>query len=102
MSRSRSAPPADPPPAPAPSSTAEELAAIGARGLGARLERWGPLVVLAATTVLAIVMYANCFSGELVGDDLSFHYAEATRMADCLRAGDFDLWNPSANAGYAS
>jgi hypothetical protein len=47
-------------------------------------------------------MYAHMFDGELVGDDLSFHMAESARIADCLRAGDFDLWNPSGNAGFAS
>jgi hypothetical protein len=36
------------------------------------------------------------------GDDLTFHLAEATRMADCIRAGDWDLWNDSANASFAS
>src|SRR5262245_405418 len=47
-------------------------------------------------------LYAHMFAGELVGDDLSFHMAESARIADCLRAGDFDLWNPSGNAGFAS
>ena len=42
------------------------------------------------------------FRGETAGDDLSFHFAESARIADCLRHFDFDLWNPSANGGYAS
>jgi hypothetical protein len=28
--------------------------------------------------------------------------AESARIADCLAAGDFDFWNPSGNAGFAS
>jgi hypothetical protein len=67
-----------------------------------RLIRSGPLIGLALISVLAAVMYGHVFAGEIVGDDNTFHLAEATRLADCLRAGDFDLWNPSANAGYAS
>jgi hypothetical protein len=47
-------------------------------------------------------MYAGVFRGEPAGDDLTFHLAEATRLADCIAAGDFDWWNPSANAGFAS
>src|SRR4029077_13616767 len=48
------------------------------------------------------IIYGNCFRGELEGDDLSFHMAESARLADCIRAGDFDFWNPSGNAGFAS
>src|SRR4029078_3752438 len=47
-------------------------------------------------------MCANMCDAELVGDALSFHMAESARIADCLRAGDFDLWNPSGNGGFAS
>jgi hypothetical protein len=63
---------------------------------------WLPVVGLGLVTFLAAVMYHHVFAGEFVGDDNSFHLAEATRMADCIRAGDWDFWNPSANAGYAS
>jgi hypothetical protein len=61
-----------------------------------------PLVVLGMLTILLAVVYRNVFNGEIAGDDLTFHLAESTRLADCLRAGDFDWWNPSANAGFAS
>ncbi|HSR95799.1 MAG TPA: hypothetical protein VLM79_01960 [Kofleriaceae bacterium] len=66
------------------------------------LQRSGALPALGLLTLVLIAMYAHMFDGELVGDDLSFHMAESARIADCLRAGDFDLWNPSGNAGFAS
>ncbi|MEZ4361779.1 MAG: hypothetical protein R3B48_16440 [Kofleriaceae bacterium] len=61
-----------------------------------------PPVALAALTLLLAVCYASLFRGEPNGDDLTFHLAEIRRLADCFRAWDFDLWNISANAGYAS
>ncbi len=48
------------------------------------------------------VAYFGVFYGEVVGDDLTFHMAESRRIADCISVGDWDFWNPSANAGYAS
>ncbi len=76
------------------------------------LDRWdlllawsqqhGALPGLLVLTGCVGVMYAAVFYGETVGDDLTFHMAESARIADCLRAGDWDLWNPSANGGYAS
>ncbi|MGE0550231.1 MAG: hypothetical protein AB7O24_05805 [Kofleriaceae bacterium] len=62
----------------------------------------GALPALALLTVVFALVYGKVFLGEPVGDDLTFHFAESARIADCLRAGDFDFWNPSANAGYAS
>lgn len=62
----------------------------------------GPLPALAAITIAVFAIHAHIFAGESAGDDLSFHFAEAVRIADCLRQLDFDLWNPSANGGYAS
>ncbi|MGE5183711.1 MAG: hypothetical protein ACM31C_16680, partial [Acidobacteriota bacterium] len=62
----------------------------------------GALWALAALTIAIAALHFNVFMGEPVGDDLSFHFAESARLADCLRHGDFDFWNPSANAGYAS
>jgi hypothetical protein len=62
----------------------------------------GALASLAVLTLGMVVLYARTFRGELAGDDLTFHMAESARLADCLRAGDFDFWNPSANAGFAS
>jgi len=62
----------------------------------------GALHGLALITLVMILVYAHIFAGEVAGDDLTFHMAESARIADCLRAGDFDLWNPSGNAGFAS
>ncbi len=66
------------------------------------LAKHGALPMLGALTILMMVIYSNVFHGEVAGDDLTFHMAESTRLADCLRNLDFDFWNPSANAGYAS
>ena len=62
----------------------------------------GAPVFLALLTIGCGFMYGRLFFGEIAGDDLTFHMAESARISDCLRAGDFDLWNPSGNAGYAS
>lgn len=59
-----------------------------------------PAVLIMCGIVFAI--HAQIFTGETAGDDLTFHFAESARLADCLRVFDFDFWNPSANAGYAS
>ncbi len=61
-----------------------------------------PQLALAAVMVVLAATYAGVFRGEPAGDDLTFHLAEIRRLADCFAAGDFDLWNTSANAGYAS
>jgi hypothetical protein len=62
----------------------------------------GTLPALTAITVAVFIIHAHVFAGETKGDDLSFHFAESARLADCLRHFDFDFWNPSANGGYAS
>ncbi|MDQ3299926.1 MAG: YfhO family protein [Myxococcota bacterium] len=62
----------------------------------------GALPALGILTIAMGVLYAHLFTGETVGDDLTFHMAESARLADCLRHGDWDFWNPSANAGFAS
>jgi len=62
----------------------------------------GALPALGVLTVAMIFIYGHMFGGELAGDDLTFHMAESARLADCLRAGDYDFWNPSANGGFAS
>jgi len=67
-----------------------------------RVMRWAPLIGLAVITGITCAMYSRVFAGEIRGDDLSFHLAEATRMSDCIRAGDWDFWNDSANASFAS
>jgi len=64
--------------------------------------RFGPLPTLGVITVITVMMYGIVFWGETNGDDLTFHMAEAKRIADCLRIHDWDFWNPSGNAGYAS
>ena len=61
-----------------------------------------PLVLLAVVTVLVALMYRRVFAGELAGDDNSFHWAEAVRIAEGLRHGELDWWNPSANGGFAT
>jgi len=66
------------------------------------IEDHGAVVALVILTAIGAVVYAGVFLGESVGDDLTFHMAESARLADCIRAGDWDLWNPSANAGFAS
>ena len=66
------------------------------------LADYGAIPALVQLTILIAIVHAHVFAGETVGDDLSFHFAESARLADCLRVGDFDMWNPSANAGYAS
>jgi hypothetical protein len=62
----------------------------------------GALPTLGLLTLVVALMYAGVFRGELAGDDLSFHFAESRRIADCIAAGDWDFWNPSANGGFAS
>ncbi len=61
-----------------------------------------PLVALALVTIYVAVMYRRVFAGELAGDDNSFHWAEAARIAEGLRAGETDWWNSSANGGFAT
>jgi hypothetical protein len=69
---------------------------------GAWLAERGALYALGGITLAALAIHFGVFVGETAGDDLTFHFAESARIADCLRVGDFDFWNPSANAGYAS
>ncbi|MBA3821911.1 MAG: hypothetical protein H0X17_23710, partial [Deltaproteobacteria bacterium] len=66
------------------------------------IARHGALPALALLTIAMLALYAHVFTGETVGDDLTFHFAESARLADCLRVGDWDFWNPSANGGFAS
>ncbi len=66
-----------------------------------REPRRAPALAL-LTLLLGVFVYGGLFGGEIAGDDLTFHLAESARLSDCIRAGDFDWWNPSANAGYAS
>jgi hypothetical protein len=68
----------------------------------AGIEAIGALPALLLLTMVIAVAFAPIFQGETVGDDLTFHMAESARLADCIRAGDWDLWNPSANGGFAS
>ncbi len=62
----------------------------------------GALPALGLLTIVVAIIYAGVFRGELAGDDLTFHFAESRRIADCIAAGDWDFWNPSANGGFAS
>ena len=69
---------------------------------GIWLAEHGALPALGLITLAVALAHIRVFFGEVKGDDLTFHFAESARIADCLRHFDFDLWNPSANAGYAS
>lgn len=70
--------------------------------IGEWLARRGAPLWLAAVTIAVAAIHWHVFAGEIKGDDLTFHFAESARLADCLRHLDFDFWNPSANGGYAS
>jgi hypothetical protein len=61
-----------------------------------------PLIALGLFMLALAIAFAGVFGGEIAGDDLTFHFAEATRLRDCLAHHDWDLWNPSANLGFAS
>ena len=66
------------------------------------ITKHGALPALALITIAVTAIHWHILWGEPAGDDLSFHFAESARIADCLRHFDLDLWNPSANGGYAS
>jgi hypothetical protein len=70
--------------------------------VGRWVAKHGALPALAIVTIAIFSIHAHILGGEPAGDDLSFHFAESARIADCLRHFDLDLWNPSANGGYAS
>jgi hypothetical protein len=96
-----SQPPASLPYAPEPGISEPLEPDLWDRG-AAWLMQHGALPALGLLTLGMMLIYAHMFRGELAGDDLTFHMAESARLADCLRAGDFDFWNPSANGGFAS
>ncbi|MDX2094230.1 MAG: hypothetical protein SFX73_40740 [Kofleriaceae bacterium] len=66
------------------------------------LAKHGALPAVGILVLALCGIYGRVFTGELAGDDLSFHFAESARLADCIRHGDWDFWNPSANGGFAS
>ncbi len=66
------------------------------------LANHGALPALGVLTIAMAILYSSVFRGETVGDDLTFHMAESARLADCIRQGDWDFWNWSANGGFAS
>src|SRR5271169_5304301 len=70
--------------------------------LGAWIAKHGALPALGVITIAVVCFHWHIFDGESAGDDLSFHFAESARIADCIRHFDFDWWNPSANGGFAS
>ena len=98
--------PGDGAPQAGPATGAERTEPAEPPDLWDRVTSWvlqrGALPALGLITLAMIAIYAHMFAGELAGDDLTFHMAESARIADCLRIGDFDFWNPSANAGFAS
>ena len=102
MSKRDSTPPVVPV---APETTAKITPADGPDtwdAVAAWLAKHGALPAIGVLTIVMCIVYRGIFRGELVGDDLTFHLAETARLADCIRVGDWDFWNPSANAGYAS
>lgn len=66
------------------------------------LANHGALPALGVLAIAMLALYGQLFAGEVDGDDLTFHFAESVRIADCLRQGDWDFWNPNANGGYPS
>jgi len=70
--------------------------------LGGWIAKHGALPALGLITLAILCFHWHIFAGESAGDDLSFHFAESARIADCIRHLDFDWWNPSANGGFAS
>jgi hypothetical protein len=61
-----------------------------------------PLALLAGLVALLAWSYAHLFAGEPHGLDNTAHLAEITFLADAMRAGDWDWWNPAGNSGFAS
>jgi hypothetical protein len=96
----------EPSPAPRPHTPAPRALEPLPPDLWDRCADWvmqrGALPAVGLLTIGMMIIYGGMFRGELAGDDLTFHMAESARLADCLRTGDFDFWNPSANAGFAS
>jgi len=97
-----------PRPAPPRSAKVAKVAKSAADGpdawdiAGEWLAKHGALPALGVLTIAVFAIHWHVLWGETRGDDLTFHFAESARLADCLRHGDFDFWNPSANGGYAS
>lgn len=94
MSEARPQDVVEPPSPPEPPDTWDRAA----HWLAAR----GAVPAVALLTLGLALLYHHVFAGELAGDDLTFHMAEARRLADQLAAGDWDFWNPNANGGFAS
>jgi hypothetical protein len=96
----------DAPETTAPAATPTAKVAVPHPDAWDRAAAWlveqGPLPALAILTIAIAIVHARIFLGETAGDDLTFHFAESARLSDCFAHGDFDFWNPSANAGYAS
>ncbi len=59
--------------------------------------------VLAGLVVFQAYALAPLFGpGEPAGDDNSVHLAEVAHLGRAIEAHDVNLWNPSANLGFAS
>jgi hypothetical protein len=69
---------------------------------GALANRYGPLALLGVITGVLAWVYAHVFAGEPAGNDASHTYAELYRIAEAIREGDWDWWNPSGNSGFPS
>ena len=93
---------AAPPVAAPPQVRATSAADIKLDGVIAVVHRYGPAVTVLVLMLVVAWAYSHVFAGEPNGDDNTFHLGETRRIADCLMQGDYDFWNWSANAGYAS
>jgi len=62
----------------------------------------GPLAVLAVVVAMLAWCYAHLFAGEPHGLDNTAHLAEVTFLAQAMKAGDWNAWDPSGNSGFAS
>lgn len=66
------------------------------------LDHWSVIAVVAIVLVQFALLAPLFGPGEPAGDDLSIHLAETAHIARALAQGDMELWNPTANAGFAS
>jgi hypothetical protein len=60
------------------------------------------LVAVAAIAQVLLTLRLFEYGSEPAGDDMSIHMAEVAAIARSIGSGEFDLWNPSANGGFAS
>jgi hypothetical protein len=66
------------------------------------MTRYLAWLVVASTAAVVGWSVAGVFDGEPCCGDITFHYAEVVRLAEAMRAGDWDWWNAGGNSGFAS